>query len=84
MTQKLEGHEIRPLEVVDHQNRGALRRYVTNDRYHLLEEAELCAAVGQDRRDEGTAAGLVLWEVDGPVRVVGASSNAALRRELCA
>jgi hypothetical protein len=33
---------------------------------------------------EGTAAGLVLWEVDGPVRVVGASSNAALRRELCA
>ena len=33
---------------------------------------------------EGTAAGLVLWEVDGPVRVVGASSNAALRRALCA
>ena len=33
---------------------------------------------------EGTAAGLVLWQVGGPVRVVGASSNEQLRRKLCA
>jgi dolichyl-phosphate-mannose-protein mannosyltransferase len=33
---------------------------------------------------EGTAAGLVLWQVDGPVRVVGAASNEQLRRKLCA
>jgi Dolichyl-phosphate-mannose-protein mannosyltransferase len=32
---------------------------------------------------EGTAAGLVLWDVGGPVRVVGASSNEQLRRKLC-
>ena len=32
---------------------------------------------------EGTAAGLVLWHVDGPVRVVGASSNEQLRRIAC-
>ena len=30
---------------------------------------------------EGTAAGLVLWRVDGPVSVVGASSNDELRRK---
>ena len=33
---------------------------------------------------EGTAAGLVLWHVGGPVRVVGAASNAQLRRNACA
>jgi len=33
---------------------------------------------------EGTAAHLVLWQVGGPVRVVGATSNAALRRAVCA
>lgn len=33
---------------------------------------------------EGTAAGLVLWRIDGPVRVVGASSDAELRRQVCA
>ncbi len=33
---------------------------------------------------EGTAAGLVLWHVGGPVRVVGASSNEELRRIACA
>lgn len=33
---------------------------------------------------EGTAAGLVLWRIDGPVRVVGASSDAELRRRVCA
>ena len=33
---------------------------------------------------EGTAAGLVLWQVGGSVRVVGASSNAELRRIACA
>src|SRR6185503_16829496 len=32
---------------------------------------------------EGTAANLVLWRTDGPVRVVGASSNDALRRAVC-
>ncbi len=33
---------------------------------------------------EGTAAGLVLWHVGGPVRVVGeASSNAQLQRNAC-
>ncbi len=31
----------------------------------------------------GTAAGLVLWRIDGPVRVVGATSNAALRKAVC-
>jgi hypothetical protein len=31
----------------------------------------------------GTAADLVLWRVDGPVRVVGASSNAELRKAVC-
>jgi hypothetical protein len=31
----------------------------------------------------GTAAGLVLWDVGGPVRVVGASSNEQLRRMIC-
>jgi hypothetical protein len=31
----------------------------------------------------GTAADLVLWRVDGPVRVVGATSNAALRKAVC-
>ena len=31
----------------------------------------------------GTAANLVLWKTDGPVRVVGASSNADLRTEDC-
>jgi len=25
----------------------------------------------------------VLWQVDGPVRVVGAASNAELRRSVC-
>ena len=35
------------------------------------------------RVTEGTAAGLVLWDVGGPVRVVGASSNAELRRLVC-
>ena len=33
---------------------------------------------------EGTNAGLVLWRVDGPVRVVGAASNAELRQDVCA
>ena len=33
---------------------------------------------------EGTAAGLVLWDIGGPVRVVGASSNDELRRKACA
>jgi hypothetical protein len=33
---------------------------------------------------EGTNAGLVLWRVDGPVHVVGAASNAELRRDVCA
>ena len=32
---------------------------------------------------EGTAANLVLWHVGGPVRVVGASSNEQLRRNVC-
>ncbi len=32
---------------------------------------------------EGTAANLVLWRVGGPVRVVGASSNEQLRRDVC-
>lgn len=32
----------------------------------------------------GTAAGLVLWNVGGPVRVVGATSTAELRRNVCA
>jgi hypothetical protein len=32
---------------------------------------------------EGTAARLVLWHVDGPVRVVGASSDEQLRRIAC-
>jgi hypothetical protein len=32
---------------------------------------------------EGTAARLVLWQVGGPVRVVGASSDAELRRNAC-
>jgi hypothetical protein len=31
----------------------------------------------------GTAADLVLWRVDGPVRVVGATSNAELRKAVC-
>jgi hypothetical protein len=31
----------------------------------------------------GTAAGLVLWRVSGPVRVVGSSSNDELRRNAC-
>jgi hypothetical protein len=31
----------------------------------------------------GTAAGLVLWQVDGPVRVLGATSNAELRKAVC-
>ena len=31
----------------------------------------------------GTAADLVLWQVDGPVRVVGATSNAELRKAVC-
>jgi hypothetical protein len=35
------------------------------------------------RIGEGTAAGLVLWDVGGPVRVVGAGSNAELRRNAC-
>jgi hypothetical protein len=33
---------------------------------------------------EGTNARLVLWQVGGPVRVVGAASNAELRRDVCA
>ena len=33
---------------------------------------------------EGTAAQLVLWDVGGPVRVVGATSNDELRRNACA
>ena len=32
---------------------------------------------------EGTAARLVLWHVGGPVRVVGATSNAQLRQKAC-
>jgi hypothetical protein len=36
------------------------------------------------RLAEGTNAGLVLWRVGGPVRVVGAASNAQLRRNACA
>ena len=32
---------------------------------------------------EGTAARLVLWQVGGPVRVVGATSNAQLRQKAC-
>jgi hypothetical protein len=32
---------------------------------------------------KGTNAGLVLWHVGGPVRVVGAGSAAELRREIC-
>jgi|GEM_PF-1212849 len=36
------------------------------------------------RVTDGTAANLVLWHVGGPVRVVGASSNAELRRNACA
>ncbi|HEX6723656.1 MAG TPA: hypothetical protein VF073_00300 [Gaiella sp.] len=31
----------------------------------------------------GTAADLVLWRIDGPVRVVGATSNDALRKAVC-
>jgi hypothetical protein len=31
----------------------------------------------------GTAAKLVLWQVEGPVRVVGAMSNAELRKAVC-
>jgi hypothetical protein len=31
----------------------------------------------------GTAADLVLWRIDGPVRVVGATSNAELRKAVC-
>ena len=34
-------------------------------------------------RRDGTAADLVLWQVDGPVRVVGATSNAELRKAVC-
>ena len=32
---------------------------------------------------EGTAARLVLWHIDGPVRVVGATSNEQLRQKAC-
>jgi len=32
---------------------------------------------------EGTAGGLVLWDVGGTVRVVGATSNGGLRRQVC-
>jgi hypothetical protein len=40
-------------------------------------------ALAGQRIAEGTAAGLVLWRVDGPVRVRGASSNAELERAAC-
>lgn len=36
-----------------------------------------------ERVAEGSAAGLVLWRIDGPVRVVGASSNDELRARVC-
>jgi len=72
-----------PIERVDVAPSGALER---SGRPFVADYVFTQPGIELDGRRlaEGTAAGLVLWEVDGPVRVVGASSNAALRRELCA
>ena len=72
-----------PIERVDVAASGALER---SGRPFVADYVFTQTGIELDGRRiaEGTAAGLVLWEVDGPVRVVGASSNAALRRELCA
>ena len=58
MTEHLEGDEIGPLDVVDHQDRRSSRRDVADDRHDLLEKAELRAGVGQHGRDKDTVTGL--------------------------
>ena len=72
-----------PIERVDVAPSGALER---SGRPFAADYVFTQAGIELDGRRlaDGTAAGLVLWEVDGPVRVVGASSNADLRRALCA
>ena len=73
-----------PLEQVDVGPRGAL--LLTSGK--PLEADYVYTQAGLELDGErvatGTAAGLVLWEVGGPVRVVGATTNAELRRNLCA
>jgi hypothetical protein len=73
-----------PIDRVEVDERGALRletgrplvaNYVYTQRGLELEGKRVAT---------GTAAGLVLWDVDGPLRVVGATSTAELRRNVCA
>ena len=70
-----------PIERVDVAPSGALERSpgepLVADYVFTQPGVELAGR----RVAEGTAAGLVLWQVGGPVRVVGASSNAAAAPE---
>jgi hypothetical protein len=73
-----------PLPRVDVAENGALqfasREPLVADYVYTQPGIELAGR----RVAEGTAAGLVLWQIGGPVRVVGAASNDQLRRNACA
>ena len=72
-----------PIERVDVSSSGALELSAGNPlRAEYVYTQPGVEIVGR-RVGTGTAAGLVLWQVDGPVRVVGATSNAELRKAVC-
>ena len=50
MAEQLERGGVGPLQVIDDQQHGPLRRGLSDDGDDLLEQAELGAAVGNDRR----------------------------------
>jgi hypothetical protein len=73
-----------PIERVDVEPGGRLlnasREPLSADYVYTQPGIELTG----ERLTTGTAVGLVLWQVDGPVRVIGARSNADVRTGDCA
>ena len=72
-----------PIERVDVSSSGALELSAGNPLRAEYVYTQPGVEIAGRRVGTGTAAGLVLWQVDGPVRVVGATSNAELRKAVC-
>ncbi len=72
-----------PIDEVDVSSSGALELSPGNPLRAEYVYTQPGVELDGRRVATGTAADLVLWRVDGPVRVVGATSNAELRKAVC-
>ena len=72
-----------PIDRVDVSSSGALERSPGSPLRAQYVYTQPGVELAGTRVATGTAADLVLWRVDGTVRVVGATSNAELRKAVC-